>query len=201
MAIILLQPWRTASATPAPLLVKYGDCRVRGETRSPKRIDDLIAGMNSKSTNAGKIMPALEIQPLMVNIKTYLDLSDPHRFYKPPVQRDAALTTQVHASSARQVRLVKSGEHPRAVPWRESQRRERAPYSLCKPQVPERGQSRPLDPKCLTILADITKLDPIKHGFKPGQFQLIWSSIPSQSGCTPPSSSASLPRSRPTLTT
>jgi hypothetical protein len=75
--------------------------RVRGETSGPKWIDDLITSMKPKPTNTSKLVPALEIQPPMVNLKTYLDLSDPHRTYKSPAQRDVALMTQVRALSAR----------------------------------------------------------------------------------------------------
>lgn len=60
------------------------DRRVRGETRSPKWIDDLVTGMKPKPTNAGKLVPALEIQPPMMNLKTYLDLADPPRTCQSP---------------------------------------------------------------------------------------------------------------------
>jgi hypothetical protein len=168
------------------------DRRVRGETRSPKWIDDLVTGMKPKPTNAGKLVPALEIQPPMMNLKTYLDLADPPRTYQSPPQRDAALMTQVRALAAKLGAREANGKFilPKVINilelfCGENHSAVNALLALCaNPEylnVVRDGlvETLDVDPKCApTILADITRWDPIKHGSKTGQFQFIWCSIP-----------------------
>jgi hypothetical protein len=190
--------------------------RVRGETSSPKWIDDIVAGSRPKN-NKGFPVPAIEIQPPMVNLKTYLKLSGRHLTYEPghrkaPLtkevralaaklgartahggRRGAALDADVRALAAKLgARLTANGRYilPKEVNILELFCGENhsavcAILELCENpeflKLVRVNVAETLDnnPACSpSILADITKWDPIKAGYKPGQFQFIWCSIP-----------------------
>ena len=190
--------------------------RVRGETSSPKWIDDIVAGSRPKN-NKGFPVPAIEIQPPMVNLKTYLKLSGRHLTYEPG-HRKAPLTKEVRALAAKLgaqaelggrrgaalyadvralaaklgARVTSNGRYilPRKVNIMElfcgeNHSAVRAILELCdNPELMklvrvDLAETLDNNPACSpSILADITKWDPIKAGYKPGQFQFIWCSIP-----------------------